>query len=146
MKTIIIYYSMHHGNTKKLVDAVAAQDNTVEVFDITSGKEKDLSVYDRIGIASGIYFSKYNEKLLAFTEKKLPMYKEVFFMHTAGSPRENQNDAIKKITDAKKCKCLGTYFCKGFDTYGPFKLIGGIAKGHPDVGEIADGVTFYQNL
>lgn len=25
MKTAIVYYSMHHGNTKKLVEAVASQ-------------------------------------------------------------------------------------------------------------------------
>jgi hypothetical protein len=38
MTTAIIYYSKHHGNTKRLLDA-------------------DLSSFDRIGLASGIYFS-----------------------------------------------------------------------------------------
>lgn len=27
MKTLILYYSSHHGNTKKLIDAIVAQGN-----------------------------------------------------------------------------------------------------------------------
>ena len=33
MKTIILYYSNHHGNTKKLVDAIQASDpENVEIL------------------------------------------------------------------------------------------------------------------
>nr|WP_330379432.1 hypothetical protein [Butyrivibrio sp. AE2032] len=35
---------------------------------------------------------------------------------------------------------------KGYDTYGPFKLVGGIQKGHPTEDEIAEAVEFYKNL
>ena len=38
---------------------------------------------------------------------------------------------------------IGRFQCKGFDTYGPFKLIGGIAKGHPDQKDIREAVEFY---
>ena len=41
---------------------------------------------------------------------------------------------------------IGAYECLGFDTFGPFRLIGGIAKGHPDAGEIAGAVKFYREL
>ena len=34
----------------------------------------------------------------------------------------------------------------GFDTFGPFKLVGGIAKGHPDEDEIRGAVEFYEGL
>ena len=37
---------------------------------------------------------------------------------------------------------LGNYQCKGFDTFGPWKLIGGIAKGHPDTSDIAGAMLF----
>ena len=36
--------------------------------------------------------------------------------------------------------------CKGFDTYGPFKLVGGIKKGHPTQTEINGAVKFFEAL
>lgn len=146
MKTAIIYYSKHHGNTKKLLEAIAGEDEQLTLFDVTKDEIPALEAYDRIGLASGVYFSKYGRELLEFTKKFLPEGKPVFFIHTAGSPREKQNSAAKTIAEARNCECLGTCFCKGFDTFGPFRLIGGLAKGHPDEKDIKDAVNFYRNL
>ncbi len=55
-------------------------------------------------------------------------------------------DAIRKITEAKNCRELGKYQCLGYDTFGPFKVIGGIAKGHPNKKEIASAVNFYRKI
>ena len=145
MKTAIVYVSTHHGNTKKLVDAIAAADD-VTVIDASAVETADLSGCDCLGFASGIAFGKYAPQLLRFMSQNLPEEKRVFFLHTAGSPRENQNADAKAIANAKRCTCLGTYCCKGFDTYGPFKLIGGIAKGHPTQKEIAAAVQFYKSI
>ena len=130
MKTAIVYASTHHGNTKKLLDAIAAR-NEVTLVDAVAQKTFDLNGYDRIGIASGVAFGKYYPQMLSFLEANLPENRLVFFIHTAGDPRECHNAAAKAISDAHHCVCLGTYFCKGFDTFGPFKLVGGICKGHP---------------
>ena len=35
---------------------------------------------------------------------------------------------------------------KGYDTFGPFKLMGGIAKGHPDEEDIKNTVEFVKGL
>ena len=145
MKTAIVYYSKHHGNTKALLDAIAELGN-VELIDAIHPEKTDLTEYDRVGFASGVYYSKYHKSVLAFAEQYLPSGMPVFFLHTAGDPRENQNAAIKAITDAKDCPALGTYSCKGFDTFGPFKLIGGLAKGHPDQKDVAGAVAFYESL
>ena len=40
----------------------------------------------------------------------------------------------------------GGYLCCGYDTYGPFKIIGGLKKGHPTEKEIQDAVDFYIGL
>ncbi|MBP3233791.1 MAG: hypothetical protein J6M65_05150 [Eubacterium sp.] len=58
MKTAIIYYSKHHGNTKKLLDAIKAT-NEIDLIDVTEGTSVELAVYDRIGIASGIYGGQF---------------------------------------------------------------------------------------
>ena len=52
MRTIILYESLHHGNTRKLVDAIAEQ-FPVELHDARSFTG-DLSDYDAVGFASGI--------------------------------------------------------------------------------------------
>ncbi|HAP20133.1 MAG TPA: flavodoxin, partial [Lachnospiraceae bacterium] len=36
--------------------------------------------------------------------------------------------------------------CKGYDTFGPFKLVGGIAKGHPDGNDLKAAVSFVAGL
>ena len=53
---------------------------------------------------------------------------------------------METIIEDKHDKLVGRFSCKGFDTFGPFKLIGGVAKGHPDDKDLAEAVEFYRNL
>ena len=53
---------------------------------------------------------------------------------------------MEKILSEKSASIVGKYSCKGYDTYGPFKLMGGIAKGHPTDSEIEDAVKFYESI
>ena len=145
MATAIIYYSQHHGNTKKLLGAICAVDPEVDLIDVTAGA-KDLTVYDRVGIASGIYFSNFAKQVLSYAEEYLPEGKPVFFIYTHGAPKGDFLKGIREITKKKHCPELGEYRCQGFDTFGPFKLVGGIAKGHPTQDEITAAVRFYQKL
>ena len=41
---------------------------------------------------------------------------------------------------------LGEFGCKGYDTFGPFKLVGGIAKGHPNARDLERARKFFQSL
>ena len=145
MKTAIVYYSKHHGNTKKLLDAIAAG-NEVALIDVTEQPQADLSGYDRIGLASGIYYNSFAKQLLAFAQEYLPEKKDIFYVFTHGAPKGVFLTAIRKIAEQKQCKEIGAYHCLGFDTFGPFKLVGGIAKGHPTEEEINGAVAFYKKL
>ncbi len=145
MKTAIVYYSKHHGNTKKLLDAIAAAAD-VDLIDVTSDKDADLSEYDRIGFASGIYYSSFAKQIIAYAEEKLPDAKQVFFIYTHGAPKGDFLKGIRAVTQKKNCSEIGEYRCQGYDTFGPFKLVGGIAKGHPTADEIRKAVEFYQSL
>ena len=145
MKTAIVYYSTHHGNTKKLLDAIAAENN-VNLIDVTRKPTADLTGFDRIGFASGIYYSSFAKPLLRYADAYLPEGKDVFFLSTQGNPAGRYFGSIRKIIGKKNCRELGCYGCLGFDTFGPFKLIGGISKGHPTEEEIAAAVSFYQSL
>ena len=145
MKAVIIYASMHHGNTKKIVDAIA-QECDVELVDATKVHEKDLEGYDLIGFASGIFYSKYHQQVLDFANVNLPADKNVFFIATAGNPIDLNFHTIAEIAKEKSCNEVGRFQCKGYDTFGPFKLVGGIQKGHPDEEELKEAVEFFKGI
>ncbi len=143
MSTAIVYASTHHGNTKKLIDAIATKYD-VTLIDATKETIKDLSAYDLIGFASGIYFSKYHRTVMEFASANLPEGKKTFLICTYGG--NEAHSSMEQIIQNKKCTVIGKYDCKGYDTFGPFKLVGGIAKGHPTDQEIAGAVEFCGNL
>ena len=113
---------------------------------MTEKPTADLTGYDRIGLASGIYYNNFAKQLLSFAEEHLPEKKDVFYIYTHGAPKGMFLTAIRKISEQKQCKEIGSYHCLGYDTFGPFKLLGGIAKGHPTEEEVKEAVAFYQKL
>lgn len=145
MKTAVVYYSKHHGNTKKVLDAIAKK-YEITLIDVLEQPNVDLSGYDRIGFASGIYYSKFHKTLLKFAEEHMPEGKETFFVYTYGAKKEGYTKAITEAVKKHHAKMMGEFGCFGFNTFGPFKLIGGIAKGHPDQKDYDDAVKFYAEL
>lgn len=145
MKTAIVYYSKHHSNTKKLLDAIA-KSHDVTLIDAIETPNADLTDYDLVGFASGIYYSKFHKSVLQFAEKNLPQGKKVFFLYTYGAEKKGYTDAIAKSVAMKSAEVLGEYGCFGFNTFGPFKLIGGIAKGHPNADDLTGAVKFYEGI
>ena len=62
--------------------------------------------------------------------------------------RNRSRDPVDKliILKEKKTDIIGKFGCKGYDTFGPFKLVGGIAKGHPDEKDLEAVVSFVAGL
>ncbi len=145
MKTAIVYYSKHHGNTKKLLD-VLARKHEITLIDAIENPAPKLDEFDRIGFASGIYYSKFHKSVLKIAAERLPDRKEVFFLYTYGAKKEGYTASITNAVQPHRAKILGDYGCLGFNTFGPFKLIGGIAKGHPDAAELKNALSFYEGL
>lgn len=145
MKTAIVYYSQHHGNTKKLIDAIAAQYG-VTLIDAAQTAGVSLEDYGRIGFASGIYYSKFHKSVLQIAEQDLPEGKEVFFLYTYGARKDGYTKSIAEVVRKKSARILGEFGCPGLDTFGPFKLVGGIAKVHPSQEDCDGAVRFYGSL
>ncbi len=145
-KTAIAYYSKHKGNTEKVLSAIKEYDSEVELIDVTERHEADLTGFDRIGFASGIYYTKFAEQVLNFAKVNLPTGKDVFFIATAGNPMDFNFNSIEAVIKAKHCTEIGRFQCKGWDCFGPFKIVGGIQTGHPDEKELEEAVEFYKNL
>lgn len=145
MKTAICYYSRHHGNTLKVLKAMA-EEHDIDLIDVTGRVAVRLEDYGRIGFASGIYYSKFHESVLNFARQYLPQGKDVFFVYTCGTMRKGYTSAIAEAVSAKEPHILGEYGCRGFDTFGPFKLVGGIAKGHPNTDDLQKAKAFYESI
>ena len=53
---------------------------------------------------------------------------------------------MKEFCKQKSATVTVVFSCKGYDTYGPFKLIGGLNKHNPDEKDIQNAVQFFENL
>lgn len=53
---------------------------------------------------------------------------------------------IDAAVRAKSTHIAGTFGCLGFDTFGLFKLVGGIAKGRPNQEDLDSALRFYEAL
>lgn len=145
MKTAVCYYSRHHGNTLKVLQAMAAE-GSMDLIDVTTRQAVRLDDYDCIGFASGIYAFDFQKSVAAFARQYLPQGKPVFFVYTYGGAKGNGAKAVKAVAEEKGCRVLGEFSCRGFDTFGPFKLVGGIAKGHPNDRDLEKARRFYRDL
>ena len=143
MRKAIVYTSVHHGNTEKLVKRIA-EECQVDLIDAIKQMNADLNDYDMIGFASGIYYSKFHQSILKFSEENLSADKKVFLICTYGGSANFKS--IEQILNKKHASLVGKFGCKGYDTFGPFKLVGGIAKGHPDEEDMKNAVDFVKGL
>jgi len=144
-KTVIIYASTHHGNTRKLIKAISEK-YQIDIIDAIEQKFANLSEYELIGFASGIDFGKFYDAVEQFLKDNLPENKAVFFMYTCA--RDDKDFTYTMRTEAMKRHALlmGEYGCRGYNTYGAWKVIGGMNKHHPTKKELDGAVQFYELL
>lgn len=145
MKIAIIYISTHHGNTKKIINEMSKETN-IDLLKISEAKKTDLTQYDTIGFASGVYFHKLHKNIIKLAEEINLTNKKVFIVYTCGINYINYAKSLEKIIKSKNCEYLGCYTCKGYDTYGFFEKIGGIAKNHPNEKDLKKAREFIKNI
>lgn len=104
MKTAICYYSRHHGNTLKILEAMA-EEGEVNLIDVTTRQAVRLEAYDCVGFASGIYFGKFHEGVLAFARQYLPQGKPVFSFTPTAGPRAPAQRPSQKSPTRKAARC-----------------------------------------
>ena len=143
MKTAIVYHSSHHGNTKKLVDAIA-QGHNVDLIDASAQKQANLGQYDLIGFASGIYGGSFHPDVLNLAKNDLPQGKRVFFLYTSAGLGSAKS--IAATVKEKSAVVAGEFGCRGYNTFGPFRLVGGTSKGHPDETDLENARRFFEGL
>ena len=144
MKILICCRSYHHGNTKKVAEAMAGEGN-VDLVDVSAHGTVSMEDYDCIGLASGIYGFSVHQDLVALA-RQLPQGKPLFFVYTYGGIKGTGAKAFEEAAREKGCRVLGEFSCKGYDTFGPFKLVGGIAKDRPNGEDLEQARAFFRGL
>lgn len=144
-KAVIVYASVHHGNTRKLAEAISERCG-VDLIDVNVQQQTDLSCYEIIGFASGIDFGRFYDGVERFLEEHLPAGKRVFFLYTCARPGGDFTKKMRTLALEREAVLMGEYGCRGYNTYGPLKLIGGMNKHHPTESEVETAISFYEEI
>lgn len=140
----IIFVSVHHENTLKVLQAMK-DEVELDLIPINYVKSADLSQYDYLGFASGVYYNKLSNALMKQIRNLDLSNKKTFIVYTCGSHYKKYEAEAEEILKTKSTY-LGTYYCRGYDTFGPLKLIGGIARKHPTIKDIRLAQAFISDI
>ena len=77
MRKAIVYASVHHGNTEKIVKGIAEKCQ-VDLIDAVKQPNADLSSYDMIGFAYGNLFFEISSVDIGICRENLPDNKWYF--------------------------------------------------------------------
>ncbi|GAA5071418.1 flavodoxin family protein [Nocardia iowensis] len=149
MKAIIVCTSVSHGNTRRIAE-VMGQVLDARVVDPEEVDMAELATYDLVGFGSGIFQMSFHPRLRQFV-RSLPkeQRRKAFVFATSGMPEprfRRYTRSFARLLEQKGFEVVDTFTCRGLDTWLPFKLVGGVSKGHPDATDLTAARTFAKSL
>lgn len=69
----------------------------------------------------------------------------IFYIMTSAMNRDFSRSMASAV-DGKNAEVVGKFSCTGYNTFGPFQLIDGTAKGHPDETDLKNAVQSYKDI
>lgn len=158
MKSLVIVFSCHHGNTGKIANAIA-QVLDAPVKTPQQVIPEKLAGYDLVGFGSGIYGAKNHGSLLDLAGN-LPYAngRKAFIFSTYGAPaglyngerlREFIRDnhaALREKLQIRGYEIVGEFACAGLNTNSFLRFFGGLNKGRPDEKDFRHAEAFGENL
>lgn len=146
MKSLIIYESVHHGNTEKVAKAMAEILKS-DILNVNDVNDAIIEGYDLVGFGSGIYYSNLHEDIIGLIDSIKPVHnKRAFVFSTSGQGRKQYNEVVEEKLRKKNFQLVGSFVCKGYDTYGPFEMVGGIAQGRPNERDLEKAREFIESI
>ena len=113
------------------MDAIVEAYPEIDTLDVKAlGKNEypDLHEYHLIGVATGIYYSEIDKDMARVLTNVLQPQDKVFGLMTYGGKNKWYGKDIDGICRMRQAIFMGVYGCPGFDTWGPFKLAGGVQR------------------
>ena len=146
---LIVYVSVSHANTAKVAHAIGdvlhAELREPELVDPAA-----LDGYDLIGFGSGIFGATHHPRLREYVEH-LPDVTgtPAFTFSTSGFGRSQSRPWQAPLDDVlrgKGFRIVGSFDCRGYDTWLPLRLVGGVNRGHPDSTDLAHAREFAHGI
>jgi flavodoxin len=135
-RCLVVVTSVHHGNTahvaRELADVLEAEVVTPEEL-----PHPRLEDFRLVGLGSGVYYGRMHPSLLEWIrglpDAALPA-RPAFIFSTSGLPflAKIWHAPLRNLLADKGFDVIGEFSCRGFDTWGPLWLAGGLNKKHPD--------------
>ncbi len=147
MITAVIYKSIHHGNTRRVAEAMAAALGA-EHYTVEEAAQLEASQFDLVGFGSGIYFGRHHHELrrLVANWPKVPSKSFVFSTAGISSLASWWHGSLVRLLRRRSSEVIGEFSCPGFDTFGPLWLIGGLHRGRPNDADLARAAEFAKGL
>lgn len=149
-KTLLVYKSVHHQNTAQIAREIAGVlgADCLSPAECPYGK---LAGCDLLGVGSGVYYGRVHDELwnwvLGLPEEHAGKLR-VFVFTTSGLPLlvKLWHWPLKSTLMKKGYEISGEFSCRGFDTWGPLWLTGGLNRKHPDDRDLQRARDFARNV
>jgi flavodoxin len=149
MDTLLVCASRSHGNTAKVAHAMA-EVLGARVLDVSEFDPRRIGEYDLVGFGSGIYGMSFDGELRRVVGSLPPARgTDAFIFATSGLGRINERPfrrPLAAMLEAAGYRVIDSFCCRGFDSWFPLRIVGGINKGHPDQAELARARDFAERL
>ena len=154
MKSLVVVFSYHHGNTEKIANA-CADVLGAGVKTPQQVKPEEIAEFDLVGFGSGIYSATFDPSVLDLADR-LPQTarKKAFLFSTYGAPAvianrefiEKNHQQIREKLQMKGYTVIGEFGCAGWNTNSFLKYFGGMNKGRPDAEDLRGAEAFARDM
>ncbi|WFB06832.1 flavodoxin family protein [Streptomyces sp. LX-29] len=148
MKAVIVCASVSHGNTRRVADSMARVLGAT-VVSPERADPAELADADLVGFGSGIFYGRFHARLTDFVTALPERQGRAFVFATSGLPELPLAPFARplvRLLEGKGLTVDGSFSCRALDTWAPFKLVGGINKQRPNVGDLAAAQAFAKQL
>ena len=119
----------------------------IEILLLPSDDKNDVSSYDYVGFASGIYAWDFGKPIYQKIEKLTGLEgKKCFSLCSSGAGSEKYIYYPKEAIEKKGGKFLRGYGCQGKANFFPLNMFGGVHGNKPDENDIKGAVDFVKKL
>lgn len=150
MKALIICTSIHHENTLKIAKVIAEAIGA-ELVRPCEIDPSQATVYDLLGFGSGIYYGNLHQSIRKLVKELPPAHgNKAFIFSTSGLPRiplgHDYHRSVKEMLEMKGYEVIGEFTCRGYNTHGFLKWLGGMNKGRPNERDLENARKFAEKL
>lgn len=135
-RPLVICTSVHHHNTAAVARCIA-EELRADVLAPEATPYTSLAGCGLVGFGSGVYYGGLHPSLFDWL-RGLPDARAAtipaFVFSTSGLPflARVWHAPLRRLLAGKGFRFVGEFACRGFDTWGPLWLAGGLNRRHPD--------------